>query len=163
MKQDTTESGVERNAKYPVILRCNLLRAIANTGMEPLGPSKDDWQLALNWLKLVQEGEIGCEGGESIVGTASVAVSPPGDSSDTGEEVNELIAVTHQVVMIPPMLEGGLTPAVLPSYDLEQLAQMQSDDPVLHEQSAAEECPMKTADPPVACGRSQSFRGDGAR
>ena len=72
-----------------------------------------------------------------------------GDSSDTGGEVNELIAVTHQAVMIPPMLEGGLTLAVLPSYGLEQLAQTQSDDPVLHEQSAAEECPMKTADPSV--------------
>ena len=79
----------------------------------------------------MQEGEIGCEGGESVIGCACVAVSPPGDSSDTGEEVGELTAVTHEVVVIPPVWEGGLTPAVLPSYSLEQLAKMQSDDPVL--------------------------------
>ena len=36
----------------------------------------------------MQEGEIGCEGGDSVVGTGSVAVSPPGDTSDTGEEVS---------------------------------------------------------------------------
>ena len=70
VQQDATGSGVERNAKYPVILGCNLLRAIADRGMAPLGPSKDDWQLASSWLKLVHEGDIGCEGSESVVGTA---------------------------------------------------------------------------------------------
>ena len=43
----------------------------------------------------------------------------------------------------------GFVSAVLPSYSLEQLAKMQSGDPVLQEQSAVEECQMKTAEPPV--------------
>ena len=50
VKQDAKESGVKRNAKCPVILGCYLLRAMADRGMEPLGPSKNDWQLALSWL-----------------------------------------------------------------------------------------------------------------
>ena len=58
--------------------------------MEPVRPSKADWRLALRWLKLEQAGEVGCEDGESVVvGTASLAVSPPGDSG----EVSELTAV----------------------------------------------------------------------
>ena len=61
--------------------------------------------LVLRWLKLEQEGKMGCECGESvIVGTASVPVSPLGDSSDTGV-VSELTAVTQDLVMIPP---GGV-------------------------------------------------------
>ena len=39
---------------------------------------------------------MGCECGESvIVGTASVAVSPLGDSSDTCEKAKQLTAVTQ--------------------------------------------------------------------
>ena len=126
------------------------------------------------FMRIVGENGLGVPfegcGSESVVETASVAVSPPGDSSDPGEEVSELTAasisppgdssdpgeevseltaVTREVVMSPPMLEGGLTLAVLPSWSLEQLAKMQGGDPALPEQSAVEECLAKTADPLV--------------
>ena len=42
VKQDAKENGAERNAKCPVILGCNILRAISDQAMEPDGPSKDD-------------------------------------------------------------------------------------------------------------------------
>ena len=110
--------------------------------------------------------QIGCEGGESVVvGTASVAVSPPGGSSGTSKEVNKLTAVTHEA--IPPVLKGGLTPAVLPSYRREQLEKVLCDDPVLgtvcregvsyensHSPVGLDILPVVG---PSLCGRSQSL------
>ena len=41
-----------RRLDYPVILGCNVLRDIAKLAVEPSGPSKDDWQLALQCLRI---------------------------------------------------------------------------------------------------------------
>ena len=52
VKTDTGSNSTSRRVKSPVILGCNVLRAIAEKSMEPVGPSKDDWRLALRWIQL---------------------------------------------------------------------------------------------------------------
>ena len=50
VKSDTLNDSVGRRVKSPVILGCNVLRAIAENSMEPMGPYREDWQLALRWI-----------------------------------------------------------------------------------------------------------------
>ena len=59
VKSDTLNDSVGRRVKSPVILGCNVLRAIAENSMEPMGPYREDWQLALRWIQLVSEPESG--------------------------------------------------------------------------------------------------------
>ena len=50
VKPDGPPCSAGRRLDYPVILGCNVLRDIAKLAVEPSGPSKDDWQLALQCL-----------------------------------------------------------------------------------------------------------------
>ena len=52
VKPDHGQNGGGRNAAFPVILGCNILRAIAESSMDAVGPTTPDWQLALRWMRL---------------------------------------------------------------------------------------------------------------
>ena len=41
----------ERRVQFPVLLGCNIFRAIASIGVVPVGPCRDDWNVALQWFK----------------------------------------------------------------------------------------------------------------
>ena len=41
----------KRRVKFLVLLGCNILRAIASIGVVPVGPCRDDWNVALQWFK----------------------------------------------------------------------------------------------------------------
>ena len=74
VKSDTLNDSVGRRVKSPVILGCNVLRAIADNSMEPMGPSREDWRLALRWIQLVCEPESGSSEGLTIVDTTLKAL-----------------------------------------------------------------------------------------
>ena len=42
VKSDSASTATGRRVKSPVIIRCNILRAIAEKSMEPVGPSVED-------------------------------------------------------------------------------------------------------------------------
>ena len=97
VKPDTEGNSTSRRVKSPVILGCNVLRTIAEKSMEPVGPSKDDWQLALRWIQLEPGTQSDSNEGQSVVvGTArSVPFAP------AGEEERAMYAETSEVVTIP--------------------------------------------------------------
>ena len=51
VKSDSASISTGRRVESPVILGCNILRVIAEKSMEPVGPSKEDWHLALRWIR----------------------------------------------------------------------------------------------------------------
>ena len=51
VKSDSASIATGRRVKSPVILGCNILRATTEKSMEPVGPSKEDWHLALRWIR----------------------------------------------------------------------------------------------------------------
>ena len=110
VKQDTTMSVVGRRVEHPVILGCNILRVIAAKSLEPVGPSKDDWHLALRWIRLKTgdvtgdltgevTGEVTCEVTGDVTGevTGDMTGEVTGDMTDTVTG-----AVTREPVMITP-------------------------------------------------------------
>ena len=104
VKSDTLNDYVGRRVKSPVILGCNVLRAIAENSMEPMGPSREDWRLALRWIQLVSEPESGSSEGLTTVDTTlSVPISHNADACAViilGAETREAVSIHHGEVTV---------------------------------------------------------------
>ena len=90
VKSDSASISTGRRVESPVILGCNILRAIAEKSMEPVGPYKEDWHLALRWIRFESE------------------LEPNGRDSQTTQRVpatdmqeRAITAETTEVVIIP--------------------------------------------------------------
>ena len=94
VKPDSVTGTVGMRAEHPVILGCNGLRAIASAAMEPVGPSREDWKLALRWMRLASS--------EQEVATNSCAASV--EVADGGTEVQNSSAIKNPCVIIFPTL-----------------------------------------------------------
>ncbi len=94
VKSDSASSSTGRRAKSPVILGCNILRAIAEKSIKPVGPSEEDWHLALRWIRF----ESGLEptGCDSLTSRQTTQRVP---ATDVQERV--ITAETTEVVTIP--------------------------------------------------------------
>ncbi len=142
VKSDTLNDSVGRRVKSPVILGCNVLRAIAENSMEPMGPYREDWQLALRWIQLVSEPESGSiEGLTTIDTTLNVPISHNADASAValmGGETSEAVSIPHGEVTImhcrvsidnaslegKPMLVQALDTTDVPLYMIEGIQQI---------------------------------------
>ena len=94
VKPDSVTGTVGRRPEHPVILGCNVLRAIANASMEPVGPSREDWKLALRWMRPAsseQEVAVNCC-------AASVEVADGGMTA----EALVVDAITSELITIHP-------------------------------------------------------------
>ena len=94
VKPDSVTGTVGRRPEHPVILGCNVLRAIADAAMEPVGPSREDWKLALRWMHLAsseQEVAVNCC-------AASVEVADGGMTA----EALVVDAITSELITIHP-------------------------------------------------------------
>ena len=94
VKSDSASISTGRRVKSSVILGCNILRAIAEKSMEPVGPSKDDWHLALRWIRF--ESELEPNGSDSLTSRQTTQSVPATDM-----QVRVITAPTAEVVTIP--------------------------------------------------------------
>ena len=77
VKPVASNSTVGRRNDYLVILGCNVLRLIAESSTAKVGPSKDNWQLALCWMQIVAVVEVCADRTPAV--DALTAASSSGD------------------------------------------------------------------------------------
>ena len=96
VKSDSAGISTGRRVESPVILGCNILRAIAEKSMEPVGPSKEDWHLALRWIRF--ESELEPNGRDSQT-TQSVPATDIQERAITAE-TTEVVTIPHGEVTV---------------------------------------------------------------
>ena len=99
VKPDSVTGTVGRRAKHPVILGCNVLRAIASAAMEQVGPSREDWKLALRWMRLAwSEQEVAINSCAASVEVADGGMT--GDALVVDAFASEIITIQHSEVSV---------------------------------------------------------------
>ena len=96
VKSDSASISTGRRVESPVILGCNILRVIAEKSMEPVGPSKEDWHLALRWIRF--ESELEPNGRDSQT-TQSVPATDMRERAITAE-TTEVVTIPHGEVTV---------------------------------------------------------------
>ena len=96
VKSDSASISTGRRVESLVILGCNILRVIAEKSMEPVGPSKEDWHLALRWIRF--ESELEPNGRDSQT-TQRVPATDIQERAITAE-TTEVVTIPHGEVTV---------------------------------------------------------------